>query len=135
MANPIESFLRFNDYYVNSMEFKRNSDYKNEDDIELDFNFSAYAHISEDGKDAILSITCKIFEEEFFVDEAPFFLEMGITGHFSCEGNVNIENFQLNGMAILLPYLRSLVTSFTSQAGMNPVILPPINVYNAFKDN
>lgn len=135
MANSVESFLRFDDYTVNSMDFKRNFEFQNEEEIELEFDFDAFAQISKDNKLAVLTITCKIFEEEYLVNEAPFSLEMSITGNFRCEGDVSIENFQLNGMAILLPYLRSLITSFTSQAGMSPVILPPINVYNAFKED
>lgn len=133
MENSVESALIFDDYSVNDMCFKRNHDYEGSNEIELNFGFNAEAYLTEKKDKAKLIITCTIFEEEFKQGLSPFYLDISMTGHFSCEGDIDIEGFQMNGMAILLPYLRSLITSFTAQSGIPPVILPPINVYNVFK--
>ena len=39
-----------------------------------------------------------------------------------------------NAIAILFPYLRSLISDVTSKGSKNPIILPPINVHE-FLDN
>lgn len=136
MSEEAKSTLTFEKYSVSEMEFKRNYDFDANKEIDLDFTFNGSAHISENSKEAWLDIICIIFEEEFAKGEAPFYLKLGMTGKFGLrvrEEDLDIQSFQLNGMAILLPYLRSLITSFTSQSGISPVILPPINVYNAFE--
>lgn len=134
MANSSESVLIFDDYSVSDMVFKRNYKYDLDvnSDIELEFNISGDAKISDDKNNAALTLTIKIFEDDFKSNSTPFYLETTIVGHFTCEGDVDIEGFQLNGMAILLPYIRSIITSFTSQSGISPIILPPINVYKVF---
>lgn len=136
MAKSIESFLIFDEYYISNMEFKRNYEFNLDEnsEVDLEFDINANAQLSEGKDKAVLAITSKIFEKEFKEGKAPFYLDITINGHFRSEGDVDIEGFQLNGMAILLPYLRSIITSFTSQSGIAPVILPPINVYKAFDE-
>lgn len=134
MTNSIESILIFEDYFINNMEYKRNPNYVSEEEIEVAYEFAAHAKFNEKKDGANITITCNVFGDEFIKGEAPFTLTIGITGNFKVEGEIDIEGFQMNGMAILLPYLRSVVTSFTSQSGIAPVILPTINVYNAFQE-
>lgn len=133
MTKEIESSLIFEGYSIGNMEYKRNYNFDKDKEVNLNFNFGANAKFTEEKDEALLSINCKIFEEEFEKQEAPFYLDITIDGNFKCEGDVDIETFQLNGMAILLPHLRATVTSFTSQSGIPPVLIPPINVYNAFE--
>lgn len=136
MSEEVESYLVFDGYSVSEMDFRRNFNFDDDEEIELRFDFGGTADISE-GKDrAWIQITCKIFEEEFSNGEAPFYLKIGLVGRFELnvkEEDLDISSFQMNALAILLPHLRSIVTSFTSQAGMPPIILPAINVYKAFK--
>lgn len=39
-----------------------------------------------------------------------------------------IENFKPNAVAILFPYVRALISSYTANANVTPLVLPPINV-------
>ncbi|GGD22938.1 protein-export chaperone SecB [Pontibacillus salipaludis] len=135
MEESTESALVFRDYFINSFDYKRSEHAHFSDDtaIELSFDLSAHAGMNEEKDSLKLLIGCTIFEEEFSQGNAPFYLEANITGFFDCKGSFDIENFEYNAIAILLPYLRSFITSYTSQAGIAPVILPPINVYNAFR--
>ena len=48
--------------------------------------------------------------------------------------NAAIENFKSNAVAILYPYARALVSTYTSNANIAPLILPTINV-NQFLKN
>ncbi len=136
MSEQVKSTLTFDEYSVSEMVFKRNYEFDANQEVDLSFSLNGSANISENLDEAWLDIICTVFKEEFENGEAPFYLKIGMTGKFGLrvkEEELDIQSFQMNGMAILLPYLRSLITSFTSQSGMSPIILPPINVYNAFK--
>ncbi|MFE8700894.1 hypothetical protein ACFYKX_09725 [Cytobacillus sp. FJAT-54145] len=134
MSKNVVSELRFNDFAIDRMVFQKNHTYTPTDkEIGLEFGLSAEASISSEMDESIIVLNCKIFEENFDEHNVPFFLELSMRGYFNCSQDFNIEDFQFNGMAILLPYLRSVITSFTAQSGISPVILPPINVYKVFK--
>lgn len=131
--NESASVLRFHNFSIDEMIYKRNNDFSQSDrEIDLDFDFEASAILSEEKERAIITLTTEIFNEDFVDNEFPFYLKTTIRGFFTCSEDVNIKDFQFNGMAILLPYVRSIITSVTAQAGINPVILPPINVYKVF---
>ncbi len=40
-----------------------------------------------------------------------------------------------NALAIMFPYVRSYVSNITSQPGMMPIVLPPINIAAMFQDS
>lgn len=128
--SDIKSTLKFNDFLIEETIFKRN--YVQAGDFELEFDLNARAHFNQDENQAELKITCSLFDENFEDGNAPFYMKTTLVGYFECE-NVNIQDFELNAMAILLPYVRAFITSFTSQSGIPAVILPPINVFNYFK--
>jgi preprotein translocase subunit SecB len=131
MSNYV-SFLNFETYSIQDFVFRRNRNFISEEkDISIDLDFSADAVISEDKTKATILLGCSIFSEEIFsLGKSPFYLDIKMEGFFTCNPDVDIYDFEINGIAILLPYLRSVVTSFTAQAGMAPIIIPPINVYN-----
>lgn len=128
--SDITSALKLIDLSVKEFEFKRNYEFSIETEIELQFNFFAEIDISEE--QARLQLSCTIFDEDFNKNKQPFYLRISMYGFFESR-EIGIEDFQLNSMAILLPYLRAIVISFTAQTGLPPVIIPPINVYNLKK--
>lgn len=136
MSEKIVSKLRFNDYEVDKMVFIRNHEFDDskDEDIALKFSFSSEVLLSSEKEKGIIILTCKLFEEDFSENNLPFYLELTMRGYYDCEEVEEFEDFELNAMAILLPYLRSTITSFTAQAGIAPVIIPPINVFNVFKN-
>lgn len=131
MSDNIMSALRFINYSVENIVFKRNYDYQlSFDEIELEFAFTTSVSINEEKDKAITSIKCVVFNEDFSDNKKPFYLETAIRGYFECQGDLDMEKFQLNSVAILFPYLRAIITSFTAQAGIPPIIIPAINVQN-----
>lgn len=136
MSESIASILKFERFQFDNINFNRNYTFetKNIQTLNLDFDLNANANIAENLREAVVILNCKVFEEKFKKDDAPFMLDLTLRGYFSCEEHekLNIQDLQLNAMAILFPYLRQAVTNITSLAGVIPVILPPINVYNYF---
>ncbi|QYA35002.1 protein-export chaperone SecB [Macrococcoides caseolyticum] len=55
------------------------------------------------------------------------FLKCVVTGVFEQEAETEID-LTPNAVAILFPYLRSLISDVTSKGSRDPIILPPINV-------
>lgn len=64
-------------------------------------------------------------------------LDVTLHGDFSISGGLNDDNMYLttNAVAILFPYLRSQLTLLTTQPGLSPIILPPINVNKLMKQH
>lgn len=61
-----------------------------------------------------------------------------ISGLFRAD-NMDLEKeqnmVQLNTPAVLMPYLRSAITTVLAQSGFGSVILPLINIYDTMKQN
>lgn len=53
----------------------------------------------------------------------------------SFEGDVDGEKFLSNAMAILYPYIRAIVSSYTSLANIPPLTLPTINMQKYLEDS
>ncbi len=48
--------------------------------------------------------------------------------NFSDKNTVSIENFEkINGPAIIFPFIREHLANISLKAGINPILLPPIN--------
>jgi len=61
----------------------------------------------------------------------PFNMNISVTGYFEIDGTAEKQKqglAEVNAVAILFPYIRALVTTFTANSNINPLILPPINI-------
>jgi len=63
----------------------------------------------------------------------PVYVKANIIGLFHIESDELSDEqkevfFKVNGVAILFPYLRGLVSELTSKGSMNPIILPTMNI-------
>ena len=137
MNNRVVSNLRFTECLVDQVVFRRNPNYQYDagNEKNLSFRFNSEVSIEDSRTKAEIILTCMIFEEEDIVTENLLFsLKVSMRGLFECSEDVDIKSFQMNAMAIVLPYVRALITSFTAQAGIPPIILPPIHVVNYFAE-
>lgn len=60
-------------------------------------------------------------------DSKTLFAEAKCLGIFKTS-NDNYLLIERNAIAIMFPYLRSYISSLTTQPGMQPIVLPPINI-------
>lgn len=124
-----EGVITFLDYRVNSIEFKNNADYNGEE-VDIDFDVSANYCISDDGEEMIVVLNTNIFEPKEG-KAYPFRMTVEIEGYFKSnfeDREKNIEQYVKNAVAILFPYVRALVSTFTANANVTPLILPTVNV-------
>ena len=123
------SVLRFDKYIVKSISFQANEKcYCMDDQVELDFDFDIRSSIEENK--LIIELSSIIFPNAV-TQNYPFEMEVVLKGFFSIDSedsNVDISFFKTNAVAILFPYLRAIVSSYTANANIAPVILPAMNI-------
>lgn len=127
----IKSILEFKNYVVNEVIYKRNNNFNDKDEsISISLNIEPNIEINENSM--IINLIAYIFEgaEE---NNYPFEMTVNITGHFEVQGE-SPRAYQANAIAILYPYIRAIVSTYTSAANIQPLILPAINV-NAMLEN
>lgn len=126
----MKSKLEFKDYVVNNIEFKNNLSFNNNiSEIRLDFDIDSEVQFVEDNK-FILGLQVEIFKNAE-KNNYPFNFKVEVLGTFEISSNDEQEKknlAEINSVAILFPYVRALISTFTSAANVQPVILPPINV-------
>ncbi len=120
--------LNFKRYLVNSIDFKYNSEYAGgKASMDIDFGHS----ITVRNNEAQVSLKCMLFRKAK-KEEKPFHLEVQMTGII--EFQTELEGEELNnilrqqGINILFPYLRALISNITGNTGLPPIILPLINI-------
>lgn len=126
-----ESTLKFKKYEVNEIYFKKNNKFeKKEDFTPVELNIIPTIQIENNNMDIIL--LANIFEgaEE---KNYPFEMKVELKGYFSVEADTP-DKFQRNAIAILYPYIRAIVSTYTANANISPLILPAINVNKLIED-
>lgn len=132
-GNKINSILRFDNYIVDRAVFKNNPKFEG-DEIDIQFDIEPQFQISEEKDSMIVVLEVDIFKDAI-QNNYPFEMSIALVGMFQLEGmDDNIEKFKMNAVAILYPYIRSLVTSFTANSNITPLILPTINVNKLIKE-
>lgn len=125
----LKSSLIFEKYVVNTVNFARN---KNCDiDQKTNIQFSITKNVVKTENKMEVTLITKVFENAE-KNNYPFEMEVQLTGYFTIENESEID-FEPNAIAILYPYIRAIVSTYTASANVNPLILPPINVNNLFR--
>ena len=129
---PINSSLRFVNYIVNSVRFNYNKNQTDNNKVcKMTFNFNNVTKINEEKNKMEISLSTDIFKD---VEDAPFNMSVEIIGFFELDGDDDISHYEANAIAIMYPYLRAIISTYTSSANVMPIILPAINI-NAVLNN
>ncbi len=126
-----ESVLKFIRYEVNEIYFKKNMNFQpNKEGTTIDLKIKPTIEI----KDKNMNITLQtIIFENAEQNNKPFEMKVNLTGYFMVDG-CNPEMLKANAIAILYPYVRAIVSTYTANANITPLILPTINVNKLVKD-
>lgn len=121
----LESVLRFDKYIVDEVVFKTNPEFNPTDD-KLKINFSIKKDVKhKDNGQMVVSLQVNIFEKAN-EKNYPFEMMVQLRGFFTMsDPTINLDS---NAIAILYPYIRSIVSVYTSSINVPPLILPVINV-------
>lgn len=132
MSNDIK--IEFKNYIVNSFGYRLNPNFSNNDDNNLSMNFKIKSLIDINDKGIFVNLEASVGKEED--EECPFIVDIDLTGFFKIDTNKidEVKKFKEslapNLIAILFPYLRSLISDITTKNNMFPTFtLPVMNIY------
>lgn len=119
------SSLKFLNYTVNKVNFLANNQADKEEGWKLNFDIKNTTKTNKEKNRMSITLSVDVFKG---VEDAPFYMDAEITGYFELEGEDNILRYEANAIAIMYPYLRAIISTYTSVANVAPIILPAINV-------
>ena len=125
----LKSALIFERYIVDKVNFIRNEKFDFEQKPKIQFSVSK--SVSKINNKMEVTVDTKIFEDAKD-NNYPFEMQVQVTGFFTIKNEDKID-FEPNAVAILYPYIRAIVSTYTASANVNALILPPINVNALFE--
>ncbi|WP_167955592.1 protein-export chaperone SecB [Anaerosporobacter faecicola] len=133
MKSQDKGIISFNSYEVRKIEFKTNDKF-DDSEVTMDVEMGADVHVHENNREMIVDLELLIFKESE-KNNYPFEMNVIIRGYFKmdCESEDSIEKYDANAVAILFPYARALVSTYTANANVAPLILPTVNVNEFIK--
>lgn len=137
MDKQLKASITYNGYIIEKIDYKLNNQFvANKQPIHLDYDFDVHINLDNENSSAIIKIECIIFKE-YKECNGPFYLDIIINGFFTYDSNEDekaIHNLlSNNAVAIVFPYLRSIIGSITVNCGIAPVTLPTINIIEFMK--
>lgn len=123
--------IKFKEYVVDFVKFKNNPNFEGEE-VSLQFEPSVDFRIEENNM--LVALTIDIFKEAVKYNY-PFEMSVKVIGFFQTLSENHIESYKANAVAILFPYVRSIISTYTAVANVNPLILPTVNINKMLKKN
>ena len=123
-----ESFFRLRSQFTEEIIFKKNSDFK---DRKIKLKVSHKLEIKNiDETSSSVKLTFNIFTEEE-LEVSPFFISITQLGEFEYPSDLDrtdLENLlNINAPAVLLSYIRGLVSQITAFSRYPALIIPLMN--------
>lgn len=115
--------------------FDLNTEFKMEDkkisDLHINYKIT-FGKSSNDLREGLVRITCDINEN--YIEQSLFTIKVVMVGIFVTTTG-SIEEYLVSAANILLPFIRTHIANLTSNAGVEPVVLPPENIFDLLGEN
>ena len=124
--------IRLADFRAESLQFDMNHHFqpKENENLQLSIKLDQRVRMSSTPKEPVfLNIRVTVFDNAE-VNNYPFEIIADVTGVFfiEAEGSDREAVLRDNGMVMLLPYVRAMISQLVSLANLpTPVILPPLD--------
>ena len=124
--------IRLADFRAESLQFDMNHHFQHKDNenLQLSIKLDQRVRMSSTPKEPVfLNIRVTVFDNAE-VNNYPFEIIADVTGVFfiEAEGTDRETILRDNGMIMLLPYVRAMISQLVSLANLpTPVILPPLD--------
>jgi len=132
MLDKGESILKLLHLYVDEMNYK-GTEKLDDDDGEVSMRYSRDIFVAQDGAHAV-----RLGVEGNYANGATFCIF--IVGIFKIEASESISEemtatlYQDNTVAIMFPFLRTQLSLLTTQPGISPIIIQPMNIVKLFSE-
>ncbi|MGO1134202.1 protein-export chaperone SecB [Bacillus subtilis] len=135
----MRSILQFTDYHVTEINYKFDP-FEDIEEVALKPAFTFGLDFADDEKNnALITLGIEIGDPDF--EGNYFYVKCEIKGEFTIHSDdeelteaEKIDFYKINGVSILYPYLRSLVSDVSSKGSETPIILPTMNVAKMIAD-
>lgn len=131
-----KSCLTLKNYIVKTMNFSINEDFQFDQNITISINPEFKRQIRKiDNDTACVNLGFYINNAK---NDMPFSMEINIEGLFHLENWEHPDQLPIitsNAIAILFPYLRTIVSMVTANANISPYVLPVMNITALFEEN
>ena len=130
--NIVESVLQLQELSFERLEFKRIGP-KNDNEIE----YRLSVQIGSDSDTGIYKTVLNLKankKEEYEIEIAIQGLFLFSSSGEEINESLRKDLIQKNSVAIMMPYVRSQLTLLSSQPGVDPIVMPPLNI-NAMLDS
>ncbi|MDR9793735.1 protein-export chaperone SecB [Aeribacillus composti] len=128
----MNAVLQFKEYHVLETIYKNNPFIEIENEkVRPEFEFSV-EYGNEKKTEAFITLSVLLGDE--FLENHTFFVKAKIMGYFEINSDAEISDemihnlYHINALAIIFPYLRSLVSDLSSKGSETPIILPTLNI-------
>ena len=131
-----KSYLSLERHIVKSMSFSINEYFDFGKGTPITINPEFTRNIKKVDNDSVMVNLIFCIDNENA--DMPFSMEVNIEGLFHLEDWEHPDRLPLirsNSVAILFPYLRSIVTMITANANISPYVLPVMNIAAMFEQN
>ena len=120
--------ITFIEYKVKKVFFEINEKFEDES-VSIEFIPSSNVLVDRLANIMTVDLEVKVFPDPY-KKNYPFSMDIVIEGVFRVldEEEDDILKYKTNAIAILFPYIRSIITTYTAAANVAPLILPTINV-------
>lgn len=130
-----KSCLTLKNYIVKTINFSINENFEFNQDKMISINPEFKRQIRKiDNDTATVNLGFCVINEK---NDMPFSMEIDIEGLFYLENWEQPEQLPIitsNAIAILFPYLRSIVSMVTANANISPYVLPVMNISALFEN-
>lgn len=131
-----KSCLTLKNYIVKNINFSINENFQFNQNITIKINPEFRREIKKiDNNNATVNLFFCIKNEKA---DLPFSMEVNIEGQFHLENWEQPDLMSLivsNSIAILFPYLRSIISMITANANISPYMLPVMNIAALFEQD
>ncbi|PTJ13855.1 preprotein translocase subunit SecB [Staphylococcus succinus] len=133
--------ISFGNYNINEMSYKENKNLNMDETDQFNVENDFSAKVAFTNEKAYIILDCDIGDES---ETCPFQINIKMKAYFDLEfDNESQKDYDeikrllsINAIAILYPYIRSIVTDLTSRANtFEPFIMPVINIAKHMNDN
>ena len=131
----MKSSLNINKIRTDRFSFEYNPNAREmRDQPELEIQYGVEVLINEENtKDGIIFLSCAINKDKNFND-VPFNLDTLVVGFFDVDEG-ELRDYIVSCVSMLMPYVRTNISTLTSIAGIPTVTLPAVNVFHLIESS
>ena len=127
MGDNVNSGFAIENLILLESTFRRVDTVSFDDDVRNNLNINTEVGVQGN----VINVVETVSVEQMHGETKQVEVSVKMVGVFRKEGETEISDLEsfghINGAAIIFPYIREHITTLSLKAGLNPLIIPPVN--------